>query len=427
MSTDKGETLTDSMLAALPAHLRPVREGKYLRAGCPFHGSDQQRSLSINTETGRFQCFGCSVWGYTEQAREQWAQQHQASASKPYRPPAAWAKDSGTERLRADGNEPQALDDELMQKLQSWQAALPEAADYLAGRRIPLELVRQMGGGVGMMGKARRLILPHTDPAGRIVSLYGRRIDGGSTHKHHHLQGRPKGFLNAQAVAGPDLWVTEGPFDALALVAAGIPNAAAVFGVDGIRWGWLGNVRRLVLALDADGPGQAAVAEHAKQAAMRGLQVYKLTHDELGGAKDIAEAWAAGTLNLAALPGAAAPATQPPSPSAAELARWAGLIDALPDSPPAGYQAEQWLDYKQAARRFVREHGELALALKWTELELFGLPDSHRPYQGGAIWQVAQYELRELTAESLRAVTDKGAQMTARRELLQPDHLPWQS
>lgn len=424
MSADKGETLTDSMLAALPAHLRPVREGKYLRAGCPFHGSDRQRSLSIDTETGRFQCFGCRVWGYTEQARERWAQQHQTGASKPYRPPASWARDSGTERLRSDGDEPQPLDDELLQKLRSWQAALPEAAEYLAGRRIPLELVRRLGGGVGVMGKARRLVLPHTDPAGRIVSLYGRRIDGGDTYKHHHLQGRPKGFLNAQAAAGPDLWITEGPFDALALMAAGIQNAAAVFGVQGVRWGWLGNVRRLVLALDLDGPGQAAVAEHARQAALRGLQVYKLTPDELGGAKDIAEAWAAGTLNLSALPGAATP-PQPPSPFAAVLARWVSLIDALPDSPPVGYQAEQWLDYKQAARCFVREHGELALALQWTELELFGLPDPHRPYQGGAIWLVAQYELRELTAECLRAVTDQGAQMTAKRSMLQPDRLPW--
>jgi hypothetical protein len=63
-----------------------------------------------------------------------------------------------------------------------WQAALPEAAEYLKGRRIPLELVRELCGGVGTFGGTRRLVLPHTDPAGRIVSLYGRRIDGADDH-----------------------------------------------------------------------------------------------------------------------------------------------------------------------------------------------------------------------------------------------------
>lgn len=67
------------------------------------------------------------------------------------------------------------------------------------------------------MGGATRLILPHTDPAGRIVSLYGRRIDGGGTHKHHHLKDLRKVALNAQACNGAEVWITEGPFDAMAL------------------------------------------------------------------------------------------------------------------------------------------------------------------------------------------------------------------
>ena len=137
--SERGETLTDSMLDGLPAHLRPIREGKYLRAGCPFHGSDKQRSLSLDTETGRFQCFSCGIWGYTEAAREAWKAQHGGRAIPPVKP---WARSSGTVRMRADAAEPEPLPDEMLQELKQWQAALPEAAEYLEGRRIPLELVR---------------------------------------------------------------------------------------------------------------------------------------------------------------------------------------------------------------------------------------------------------------------------------------------
>jgi len=142
-----------------------------------------------------------------------------------------------------------------------------------------------------------RLILPHTDLEGRAVSLYGRRIDGGTERPHQHLS-RPKGVLNGPALREAEVWLTEGAFDALALMAAGIPNAAAVFGVDGIRWGWLRGCRRLVLAFDADEAGRRAIAEQAKQAMLRGVSVSYVTPEELGGAKDIAEAWQRGTLRL---------------------------------------------------------------------------------------------------------------------------------
>jgi hypothetical protein len=180
------------------------------------------------------------------------------------------------------------------------QQRLPKAAAYLASRRIPLEVVKSMAGGVGTLPGALglRLILPHTDAEGRAVSLYGRRIDGGQERPHHHLS-RPKGVLNGRALQAAEVWLTEGAFDALALMAAGIPNAAAVFGVDGIPWGWLRDCRRLVLAFDADEAGRRAITEQAKQALLRGVAVSYLTPEELGGAKDIAEAWAAGTLRLA--------------------------------------------------------------------------------------------------------------------------------
>src|SRR5262249_49767839 len=61
------------------------------------------------------------------------------------------------------------------------------------------------------------------------------------------------GYL--QAGAGP-LGGCEGPFDALALLAAGGARVVAIFGVQGWRWDWVREVYELVFALDADTAGQ---------------------------------------------------------------------------------------------------------------------------------------------------------------------------
>jgi len=413
---DRGETLTESMIAAMPASLRPTQAGKFMRAGCPFHGSDKQRSLSISVATGRFKCFVCSAWGYTEKAREEWKVQHGGQAARPLPP---WARRTGADRLRPDTTTlPVPITTEWHSRLEAWQAALPEAADYLAGRRIPLELVRSLGGGVGMFAGARRLVLPHTDPTRAIVSLYGRRIDGGEDHKHHHLPG-PRGWLNAAAAKGGELWLTEGAFDSLALMAAGIPNVAAVFGVNGIRWGWLRDVRRLVLAFDMDSAGQRARDEHAREAHMRGLEVLVVTAEEYGGKKDAAEAWAAGVLLLSGITPAAV------SADGGELARLRALVAALPDAAPAGIKGGQWMDYHRQALRFAETHLPAALAAGWSAAAVFGLPNPLREWEAGALWLLAECEVREVVGSEIRAVTSRGASMIAQRGMMKPHRLPW--
>ena len=54
-------TLTEADLAAC----RPIvgEGGHVLRALCPFHGSDRQRSLRVQVRSGRFVCFACGAWG----------------------------------------------------------------------------------------------------------------------------------------------------------------------------------------------------------------------------------------------------------------------------------------------------------------------------------------------------------------------------
>jgi hypothetical protein len=123
--------------------------------------------------------------------------------------------------------------------------------------------------------------------------------------RHDHLPGA-KGYFNAtalQAGAGP-LWVCEGAFDALALLAAGVPRVVAIFGVQGWRWDWAREVRALVFALDADAAGQQQWRQLARQAALRGKRVAVLPTAAYGGYKDVNEAWAAGVLAVGGGPAA---------------------------------------------------------------------------------------------------------------------------
>ncbi|HLQ33290.1 MAG TPA: toprim domain-containing protein, partial [Chloroflexota bacterium] len=211
---------------------------------------------------------------------------------------------------------------DLTQQLAVFQAALPGSRGeaYLQQRGIPLALAQQLGVGYAAPGtwphKARdwrggRVVCPHTTPEGRLVNLYGRAV--GITEqvpkakRHDHLPGE-KGYFNAamlQAGAEP-LWVCEGAFDALALLAAGVPRVVAIFGVQGWRWDWAREVRELVFALDVDTAGQQQWRQLARQAALRGKQVAVLPPEAYGGYKDVNEAWAAGVLVARGGPAAAA-------------------------------------------------------------------------------------------------------------------------
>jgi len=181
---------------------------------------------------------------------------------------------------------------------------------YLQQRDIPLALAQQLGVGYAAPGswphpardwRGGRVVFPHTTPDDRLVNLYGRAVGTAEqvpkAKRHDHLPGA-KGYFNAtvlQAGAGP-LWVCEGPFDALALLAAGVPRVVAIFGVQGWRWDWVREARELVFALDADAAGQQQWRQLARQAALRGKRVAVLPAAAYGGCKDVSEAWATGVL-----------------------------------------------------------------------------------------------------------------------------------
>jgi hypothetical protein len=329
-------TLTEADLAAC----RPIvgEGGHVLRALCPFHGSDRQRSLRVQVHSGRFVCFACGAWGYMATARERWRaeQPRQATFQRPParrqrgphcrppppklpRPPAAAAR-----KLYVDPLAPRAPAlgrPDLAQQLAAFQAALPGSRGevYLQQRGIPLALAQQLGVGYAAPGtwphlardwRGGRVVFPHTTPDGGLVNLYGRAVGTAEqvpkAKRHDHLPGA-KGYFNAAALHADDgpLWVCEGAFDALALLAAGVSRVVAIFGVQGWRWEWAREVRELVFALDADMAGQQQWRQLARQAALRGKQVAVVEPAAYGGCKDVSEAWAAGVLAVGAGPAAA--------------------------------------------------------------------------------------------------------------------------
>lgn len=322
---EKGETLTELELG----RLKPVRGegGRSRRAFCPFHGSDQQRSLRIDQTSGRFQCFACGAWGYMDWARQQF--QDDARALRPSRGRKTPLKAPVVAPIAASvapAERPQPPTD-WSSWLAEYQDALPGSpgAEYLEERRIPLALAQQLGIGYAPPGrwahrspsgtplrdwKYGRLVFPHTSPPtpenpSGLVNLYGRAL-GDSAPKsirHDHLPG-PKGYFNfpaltAAATTAQPLLICEGPFDALSLIAAtGSPHAVAIFGVNGWRWDWSIPLRQVIFAMDADPAGDRGWRQIARSLALRGKRVQYLEPALYGGAKDCNEAWVNSSLDL---------------------------------------------------------------------------------------------------------------------------------
>lgn len=337
--------LTRADLESYPGNDRPGRSGDRLRYYCPIHGGDKQKSFELRPNGG-FKCFACGAWGFLEEAREEWKAAQKQNGERKNRP--RWL-DRLARPVRRDPVEPPAED--LADKLARFKAALQPgsiAARYLEWRGISLETAKKYELGYAANGewphikdgrpvrqwKYGRLVIPHTDPKGNIINLYGRAIGGDDVPKadrHTHLPG-PRGVFNAAALAAESVIITEGPFDALALIEAGYPNACAIFGVNGLRFEWL-KARIVIFAMDQD----AAGAEWRQLAAMvklMGKEVYWIEPEAYAGCKDLAEAWQKyRILNIGDIP----TARRDPVETAQDLFEGLAIVEAAAglDEPPA--------------------------------------------------------------------------------------------
>lgn len=380
--------LTPELEAQVPDHLRLLGG----RMGCPFHGSTKSRSLVVFPDGG-FYCHKCLRHGVTQENHERWKAENPLKKTRP----ALISKPLPKQKDTAKVNSP--LGEAMATSYQEWQAGLESARAYLAQRHISIELASEYGLGLKPakvpfflnkdgfgVGKDQRVVVPHTTPDGSVVSLYARATDPQEELKHLHLQGN-KGIFNAQAfnLTGEPLYVCEGAFDALSLLAVGFKRAVAVFGLSGFRWDWLRpDEREIVLALDYDSQaaakesGRKAINDFLTQATFHNAVVLRVTQDELGGRKDINEALVTGVLALR--PGSPAPVPLP------------DYLDIPLDPPEKWLDRGQWSRYRDLVRIYAPKQAQSG----YSEAELFSLPTSASRYDDGVLWGAAYFKHTDL-------------------------------
>ncbi|MGI8548220.1 MAG: toprim domain-containing protein [Gemmatimonadaceae bacterium] len=183
--------------------------------------------------------------------------------------------------------------------------ALPASpgAVYLAERGIPLDVALELGIGWGTRGAlAGRVVFPLCGPDGYPTSATGRRIhetDDRRNPKYKALDGKTgyiKTLFNGGAVAyarrtGHPLIVVEGPLDAAACVAAGLPLAVASGSTSYARPEHFSDLSTVILALDSDDAGREGRRRLWLELSGRGIEVLSLPAAALGGCKDLGEYW----------------------------------------------------------------------------------------------------------------------------------------
>jgi hypothetical protein len=325
------------------ARYAPRLSGGKLRAYCPVHGGDHQRSLEVRLEdAGSFKrgyghCHNCKATVFViemDPKRAEWIERHQGDGHytlkkmdllKP-RPRAVTKAEEWQQRERS-------LLTCLYPRMQAALAGSERAQAYLRERAIPLE-VTQAAGAVylppsalrspdlqaqrGLVEKwADRLIFPlwaadgRRGYAGRTLRLWKPGMDE-NEHKRlveeFDLQAgkeerrkirrwrktNPAGYFGVGSRSlAPCVVVVEGAFDRLALLAAGLEprESLALVGtalqVEALPL----QVQSVVLALDGDESGQKAASKLAGELQATGLVTTfcVMPQDEYG--KDWSERW----------------------------------------------------------------------------------------------------------------------------------------
>lgn len=311
-----------------------VPSGERLRAYCPIHGSDHQRSLSVDATTGWGYCHACGATVFIEEFDEDIAATLQRGGENWHGPPvadvlpasfprSAFPRSSSSLLPRlpnppsprpAHPDPPPWQQAERAALQATWPAmrrALAEdrrAAAYLAERAVPPEIALQAG--LAYLAPAllrnapladeqraalrrwqERVIFPLWSPEG--TGYIGRSLarwqPGMDENRHKDvleqagirrwIKTNPAGWYGLHPSRyGSTLILVEGGFDRLALLSAGLPPESVVALVGtAARPSWLiqhaPQVWRVVLALDGDEGGQAAMARLADEFMQVGLAV----------------------------------------------------------------------------------------------------------------------------------------------------------
>lgn len=253
-------------LAELDAHdPHPSVTGARRRYCCPLDACRDKtitrahQSLSVDTESGAWQCFRCHATG---KVTERWT-------DRPFRPARERRRAAALRSIRIPAERPPA------------PAASAPALPGLLARLVPLgatpghPYLFRRGIGLGPADRAGArwvrdcygrpgVVFPLIDQAGAIVAVNVRYVDDRQP-KTRTVGDRHLGLFAPEPAVLADgaapLVVTEGPFDALALVECDVP-AVALIGTRAPRWlRTAAAFRTVYVALDADAEGDRASAE----------------------------------------------------------------------------------------------------------------------------------------------------------------------
>jgi len=297
---------TRSELESLKGYRGNDRRG---RACCPIHDGDNPTALSIDWGTGWASCFSCGdAWAIrVEDHPDAWK-----AGNDPKRLHTTNPSRSQEKRHSGAPSDPQSmsrsLDDlraGLLRAVTTAVEALPASpgAVYLAERGIPLDVASELGIGWGTRGVlANRVVFPLSGPDGIPTSATARRIhetDNRRDPKYRTLEGKSgciKTLFNGRAIgharhSGHPLIVVEGPLDAAACVAAGLPLVVAIGSTSYAYPDHFAGLTTVILALDGDQAGQDGRRALWLELVARGIDVLLLPADALEGCKDLGEYW----------------------------------------------------------------------------------------------------------------------------------------
>jgi hypothetical protein len=346
------------------------------RACCPIHNGDNATALTINWDTGWAGCFACGdAFSIRIGEPPQTGAGPGKSIPRAQRAPAAPGRTHGPKTTTDTPETNPAALARLEALSHAWAAAYAgsPAAEYVRARGIPDDIARRLGWGYVSDNeylRAHPLFIPYTDPAGQLTGGAGRALDSTTHPKYRCLRNRDgfqKTLVNGAAIAQAraarkPLVIVEGPFDAAACLAGGVPYVVALNGATA-RPAWFAGIPRVFLGFDADDAGRAAVARFRRTVPVHAAS---FDADALEGCKDLGAFWQThGQLPAALITAASSqpdisqsdPEPAQPEPSAPASTFPFGKADDL----PAGLREEaealgvELAADPEEARRFMQE------------------------------------------------------------------------
>lgn len=319
----------------------PLQRGDYVRAYCHIHGSDHQRSLSINRKTGWGLCFNAacnarvlvsewsprlaerlvSIQNYQRSSIENYVSaQHMRKPTLQVRQPVLILPPATPPQWQQEERQALLSLDEAMR----WALAHSRKARvYLQERAIPFYVAQESGVGylppellkvlkrkeqrMLLQRWTNRILFPLHSPEGR--GYIGRSLWNwtlGMDEQQHktllELPDAPRRWIKTNPAGwfgyNPDsstrtMILVEGAFDRLALLAAGMPSPDVIaLAGTAVRPDWVpADVTTLLLALDADAGGEQATERLIDQLEQAGLYTYTCKPPLDGRGIDWSERW----------------------------------------------------------------------------------------------------------------------------------------